>query len=118
MNDDQPAYEPDDGDLTEEQIKLIRDHVQKIHPEVSSLKSVCSSLFPSSDDKVETDQMQSQRIATDKRLEQHPARSKQSLEWDAAIMKDMKRMYEDEEYRLEIAKNLSWLTYIGPFFIV
>lgn len=107
MNDDQPAYEPDDGPLTEEQIQQIRHSVQQNHPEVSSLKSVSSSLFPSSDDKVETDQMQSQRIATDKKLKEHPARSKESLEWDAAIMRDMKRMYEDEDYRLKIAKMLS-----------
>lgn len=107
MNDKQPAYEPDDGPLTEEQIQQIKDHVQQNHPEVSSLKSVSSSLFPSSDDKIEIEQTLSQRIATDKQLKEHPARSKESLEWDAAIMRDMKRMYEDEEYRLEIAKDLS-----------
>lgn len=103
MKDNQPSYELDDGDLTDEQIKNIRDYISQNHPEISSFTSV-RSLFG---DTAEIDQTQSEKPDTDKKLKEHSARSKESLEWDAMIMKDMKRMYEDEEYRLEIAKNLS-----------
>ena len=107
MKDNEPAYELDDGDLTEEQIKLIRDCVLRVDPTIRSFKSVRPSLSPTSSDKVEIDQMQYQNVVADKQLEQHSAHYKESLEWDAMSMKDMKRMYEDEEYRLEIAKMLS-----------
>lgn len=39
------AYELDDGDLTDAQLKLIRDYVLRIDPTMSSFKSIRSSLF-------------------------------------------------------------------------
>lgn len=45
MKNNQPAYELDDGDLTDAQIKLVRDYVLRIDPTMSSFKSIRSSLF-------------------------------------------------------------------------
>jgi len=52
-------------------------------------------------------EQQSQMNATGKQAGQYPANSPEVMAWGEKIMRNMKRMFEDESYRMEIAKDLS-----------
>lgn len=80
MKSNQPAYEPDYGDMSDEEIKLTNQYVQ---------------------------QWESEQYVIDKQREGHSAYCRQTLYWEAMGMVRMIRMSQNEEYRLEIAKMLS-----------
>lgn len=80
MKSNQPPYEPDYGDLNDEEIKLVNEYIK---------------------------QWESEQHVIDMQREGHSAYCRESLYWDAMVMVRMKRMYENEEYRLKIAKMLS-----------